>query len=143
MNHDSAQAQIAAVRAAQHRLRQQGAHADPLEVVRVHVDAVHTREPALMAADYAEGARIRRGQALEIPAAYFVQAVQRLGASRLQVHELKLAEPGAAGAAGAAVVLMHWELTGGAAHGTRGTDTFTVRGDRIVDQHVQLHTPDY
>ena len=38
---------------------------------------------------------------------------------------------------------MRWELLGGPAHGTRGLDTFTVLNDRIVDQHVQLHTPDY
>jgi hypothetical protein len=38
---------------------------------------------------------------------------------------------------------MHWELQGGPGNGTRGTDTFTIRGDRIVDQQVVLHTADY
>ena len=129
-----------AVRAAQRRLRLQGAQADPLAVVQVHVDAVRTRDPALMAADYTPEARILRGQALEIPALYFAQAVQRLGSSRLQVHALELAQPRSDGRA---QVLMRWELLGGPAHGTRGLDTFTVLDDRIVDQHVQLHTSDY
>jgi hypothetical protein len=38
---------------------------------------------------------------------------------------------------------MRWELRGDAADGTRGTDTFTVVGDRITDQQVVLHTADY
>jgi hypothetical protein len=132
-----------AVRAAQRRLRLQGAQADPVAVVQVHVDAVRTRDPALMAADYTPEARIRRGLALEIPLLYFARAVQRLGSSQLQVHALELAQPHWERGDGGLQVLMRWELLGGPAHGTRGLDTFTVLNDRIVDQHVQLHTPDY
>jgi hypothetical protein len=133
----------ASVRAVQQSLRLQGAAADPLAVVQAHIDAVHTGDPALMAADYAEEARIRRGAAIEVPAHYFPQAVRRLGHSRLLVHSLQRVWPEPPFTARGAVVSMQWELLGGGAHGTRGTDTFTVVGDRIVDQQVQLHTPDY
>jgi hypothetical protein len=132
----------AAVMAAQRALRAQGAAADPLGVVQTHIAAVHTGDPVLMAADYSDQARITRGAKVEIPAQYFPRAVQRLGASRLLVHALQRCEA-ASVQAGSTTVVMQWELQGGAGHGTRGTDTFTIRGDRIVDQQVILHTPDY
>lgn len=68
-------------------------------------------------------------------------ALQRLGSSELVVHGLARApdDPAHAGAR----IVMQWELRGGRAGGTRGTDTFTVQGDRITDQRVALHTPDY
>jgi hypothetical protein len=131
-----------AVQAAQHGLRLQGARADPLAVVQAHIAAVHTRDPALMAADYSDGARITRGADSEIPAQYFPRAVLRLGTSRLLVHELLCSTP-ANGPAGCSIVTMQWQLQGGPGNGTRGTDTFTIRGDRIVHQQVLLHTPDY
>ena len=132
------------VRAAQQALRAQGAAADPLAVVRAHIAAVHTRDPALMAADYADTARITRGSAVEMPAPYFARAVQRLGSSRLVVRSLQKHEGDPATRhAGCVDIVMQWELQGGPGHGTRGTDTFTIRGDRIVAQHVVLHTPDY
>jgi len=40
-------------------------------------------------------------------------------------------------------ISMRWELRGDRADGTRGTDTFTVSGDRITDQQVVLHTTDF
>lgn len=132
----------AAVQALQRALRAQGAAADPLAVVQAHIAAVCSGDPLLMAADYADCARITRGTDIEIPAQYFPRAVQRLGASRLQVHRLqRTALPGLP--AGCSAVTMHWELQGGPGNGTRGTDTFTIRGDRIVDQQVVLHTADY
>lgn len=132
----------AEVQAAQQVLRQQGAAADPLAVVQAHIAAVHTRDPELMAADYCDGARITRGADSEIPAQYFPRAVQRLGTSRLLVHDLRCSAAGNT-PAGCSIVTMQWELQGGPGNGTRGTDTFTIRGDRIVHQQVQLHTPDY
>lgn len=132
----------AAVQAAQQTLRAQGAAADPLAVVQAHIAAVHTGDPVLMAADYSDQARITRGAAIEVPAQYFPRAVQRLGASRLLVRSLQCSVvPGMEPAD--STVIMQWELQGDQCHGTRGTDTFTIRGDRIVDQQVVLHTPDY
>ena len=138
---DAPQSRVA-VMAAQQALRAQGAAADPLGVVQTHIAAVHTGDPVLMAADYSDRARITRGAKLEIPAQYLPRAVQRMGASRLLVHTLQRRET-ASLQAGATTVVMQWELQGGAGHGTRGTDTFTIRGDRIVDQQVILETPDY
>ena len=65
----------------------------------------------------------------------------RLGSSMLVVHGLERV-PGPPDAAGTRIA-MQWELRGDAADGTRGTDTFTVVGDRITDQQVVLHTADY
>lgn len=139
---DDARPSRESVQAAQHALRMRGAAADPLAVVQAHIAAVHSGDPGLMAADYADSARITRGADVEIPAQYFPRAVQRLGTSRLHVHALeRLAQPGLP--AGCSLVTMQWELQGGPGHGTRGTDTFTILGDRIVDQQVVLHTPDY
>ena len=133
----------AAVLAAQQTLRMQGAAADSLAVVQAHIAAVHTGDPVLMAADYSDQARITRGAVVEIPAQYFPRAVQRLGTSRLLVHSLQRSTPARLQAGCGAVVVMQWELRGGRGHGTRGTDTLTIDGDRIVDQQVVLHTPDY
>ncbi len=133
---------IDSVRAMQRVLREQGPAADPLAVVQAHVAAVHSGDPQLMAADYAPGARITRGSMLVDPQSYFPTVVQRLGASRLVVESLALAAPDPIGATGR-VVTMHWRLEGGQAHGTSGTDTLHVQGDRIVAQQVQLHTADF
>ena len=131
-----------AVRALQRVLREQGPAADPLAVVRAHVAAVHCGDPQLMAADYGQGARITRGSTVVDPHSYFLTVVQRLGASRLVVESLELAAPDPVGAWGR-VVTMRWRLDGGQAHGTCGTDTLHVQGDRIVAQQVQLHTGDF
>ena len=131
-----------AVRALQRVLREQGPAADPLAVVRAHVAAVHCGDPQLMAADYGQGARITRGSTVVDPHSYFLTVVQRLGASRLVVESLELAAPDPVGAWGR-VVTMRWRLEGGQAHGTSGTDTLHVQGDRIVAQQVQLHTADF
>ena len=133
---------IDSVRAMQRVLREQGPAADPLAVVRAHVAAVHSGDPQLMAADYAPEARITRGSMLVDPQSYFPTVVQRLGASRLVVESLALAAPDPIGATGR-VVTMHWRLEGGQAHGTSGTDTLHVQGDRIVAQQVQLRTADF
>lgn len=130
------------MRALQRALRAQGAAADPLAVVKAHIAAVHSGDPVLMAADYADAARITRGADIEVPAQYFPRAVQRLGTSRLHVHGLQRGTPPGL-PEGCSIVTMQWELQGGPGHGTRGTDTFTIRGDRIVDQQVVLHTADY
>jgi hypothetical protein len=76
-----------------------------------------------------------------VPREYFPLALQRLGISTLVVHSLQQST-GESPASGVRIA-MQWELRGGAADGTRGTDTFTVVGDRITDQQVVLHTPDY
>ncbi len=128
--------------AMQRVLREQGPAADPLAVVRAHVAAVHCGDPQLMAADYGQGARITRGSTVVDPHSYFLTVVQRLGASRLVVESLELAAPDPIGAMGR-VVTMRWRLDGGQAHGTCGTDTLHVQGDRIVAQQVQLHTADF
>ena len=133
---------IASVRAMQRELRDQGLAADPLAVVRAHVAAVHCGDPLLMAADYAPGARITRGSTVVDPQSYFQTVMQRLGASRLVVESLELAAAPPVGAAGR-VVTMRWRLEGGVAHGTCGTDTLHVLGDRITAQQVQLHTADF
>ena len=131
-----------AVRALQRVLREQGPAADPLAVVRAHVAAVHCGDPQLMAADYGQGARITRGSTVVDPHSYFLTVVQRLGASRLVVESLELAAPDPDGAM-KRIVTMRWRLDGGQAHGSCGTDTLHVQGDRIVAQHVQLHTADF
>lgn len=113
-----------------------------MAVVRAHVAAVHTRDPALMAADYTPAARITRGSEVVAPQAYFALAVQRLGTSVLVVRSLSL-DPSWQPGGGPARVVMQWELHGDKAQGTRGTDTFTVQGDRITDQQVRLLTADY
>lgn len=131
-----------AVSEMQATLRAQGQAADPLQVVRAHVAAVHSRDPGLMAADYACGARITRGAGDVDPAAYFAQAVHRLRSSELVVHALRQ-EGNPPERPDLARIVMDWELQGDRAHGTRGTDTFLVSGDRIVDQQVVLHTADF
>lgn len=128
-----------AVRAMQAALRAQGAAADPMAVVLAHIEAVRCGDAALMAADYTDAARITRGAQVVVPREYFPLVLERLGPSRLMVHSL---QAGPATAAGTPVA-MQWELRGGKADGTRGTDTFTVQGDRIVDQRVVLHTADF
>ena len=133
---------VDAVRAMQRLLREQGPRADALAVVRAHVAAVQCGDPQLMAADYAPGARITRGSTVVDPQSYFLTVVQRLGASRLVVLSLELAIATPVAAAGH-VVTMCWRLDGGQAHGTSGTDTLQVQGDRIVGQQVELHTPDF
>ncbi len=129
------------VLALQARLRAQGAGADPMAVVQAHIAAVRCSDAALMAADYTDAARITRGADVVVPREYFPLALQRLGISTLVVHSLQQST-GESPASGVRIA-MQWELRGGAADGTRGTDTFTVVGDRITDQQVVLHTPDY
>jgi len=131
-----------AVSEMQAMLRAQGQAADPLQVVHAHVAAVHSKDPVLMAADYACGARITRGADCVDPAMYFAQAVQRLGSSQLCVHALRQ-EDNSPERPDLSRIVMEWELQGDRAHGTRGTDTFYVSGDRIVDQQVVLHTADF
>lgn len=131
-----------AVRAIQAALRAQGAVADPMAVVQAHIAAVRCGDAGLMAADYGDAARITRGADVVVPRDYFPLALQRLGPSELVVHSLTTGTSTDPGQAGTRIVLQ-WELRGGKADGTRGTDTFTVRGDRIVDQQVVLHTADY
>lgn len=131
----------AAVVALQSQLRAQGATADPIDVVQAHIAAVRCGDPELMAADYTDAARITRGGAVVIPREYFALALKRLGSSVLVVHGLDRA-PGPPNAT-ATRISMRWELRGDRADGTRGTDTFTVSGDRITDQQVVLHTTDF
>jgi len=130
-----------AVLALQAALRAEGASARPLAVVQAHIAAVRCGDAALMAADYSDAARIRRGTQVVVPREYFPLALRRLGTSELVVHSL--AEVAPDGPAHSTRIAMHWELRGDQANGTRGTDTFTVVGDRITDQQVVLHTADY
>ena len=130
-----------AVLALQSPLRRQGASADPMAVVQAHIAAVRCGDAVLMAADDTDAARITRGSTVVIPREYFPLALARLGSSMLVVHGLERV-PGPPDAAGTRIA-MQWELRGDAADGTRGTDTFTVVGDRITDQQVVLHTADY
>ena len=131
----------AAVGAVQAALRTQGAAADAMAVVRAHIAAVRCGDAELMAADYADAACITRGTTVVIPHEYFPKALQRMGNSVLVVDSLSqiTADDKASGT----LVVMQWALRGGVADGTRGTDTFTVVGDRITRQQVDLHTPDY
>lgn len=131
----------AAVLAMQAALRSQGAAADAMSVVRAHIAAVRCGDPVLMSADYAETARIKRGTMVVVPREYFPSALQRMGSSVLVVHDLSQLSAG--DQSSGALIVMHWALSGGAAHGTRGTDTFTVVGDLITHQQVDLHTPDF
>ncbi len=132
-----------AVRDLQAALRTQGAAADPMAVVQAHVAAVHSGDPELMAADYHADARITRGAQVVVPLPYFRQAIGRLGDSRVVVKSLRRDPAAVADMPGAARIVMEWEMHGGKAAGTAGTDTFVVRGDRIVDQQEVLHTADY
>lgn len=129
-----------AVLALQSTLRMQGASADPMAVVQAHIAAVRCGDAVLMAADYTDDARITRGSDVVVPRDYFPLALQRLGFSTLVVHHLEVL---GSATAGATRIAMQWELRGDKADGTRGTDTFTVIGDRITDQQVVLHTDDY
>lgn len=131
-----------AVRALQQMLRSSGINADPLAVVQAHVAAVRTGDPVLMAADYAPQALITRGSQIVAPRAYFPGVARRLGNSRLVVSAITVASPTGT-APEVSTVTMHWQLAGGRADGTRGTDTFLVHADRIVHQTVLLHTADF
>ncbi len=125
-------------------MRAQGTRADPLAVVQAHVAAVRTGDPVLMAADYSPDARIARTGSLHVPLDFFRRAVARLNTSELVVSTLERgASTGTPGGTARATITMQWQLRGGAADGTRGTDTFSVQGDRIVAQQVVLHTADY
>ena len=129
------------VRAMQSALRAQGATADAMAVVRAHIAAVRCRDPVLMAADYAEAARITRGQTVVVPRDYFPRALERMGQSVLVVNSLT--QVASLDEASGTLVVMQWALSGGPADGTRGTDTFTVVADRITHQQVDLHTADF
>ena len=131
----------AAVLAMQAALRTQGAAADAMSVVRAHIAAVRCGDPVLMSADYADNARIVRGTTVVVPREYFPEALLRMGNSVLVVHDL--CEPNAGDKSSGTRIMMHWALSGGGADGTRGTDTFTVVGDLITHQQVDLHTPDF
>ncbi|MEY4266818.1 MAG: hypothetical protein RIS90_1353 [Pseudomonadota bacterium] len=122
-------------------LRTQGAAADAMAVVEAHVAAVRCGDADLMSADYTEAARITRGMHQVVPRDYFPLALQRLGCSQLVVHSLTRIDADAS--ASGTRIAMQWALCGGRADGTRGTDTFTVVGDRITHQQVDLHTADY
>lgn len=129
------------VLALQSTLRMQGTSANPMAVVQAHIAAVRSGDAVLMAADYTDAARITRGTDVVVPHDYFPLALRRLGSSILVVHHLELLPDSSP--AGGTRIAMQWELRGGEADGTRGTDTFTVVGDRITDQQVLLHTADY
>lgn len=132
----------AAVAALQGMLRSSGINADALAVVQAHVAAVRTGDPELMAADYAPQALITRGLQVVAPRAYFPGVALRLGGSRLVVSAITVAPPTGTGP-DVSTVTMHWQLAGGRANRTCGTDTFVVRADRIVQQTVVLHTADF
>ena len=132
----------AAVAALQGMLRSSGINADALAVVQAHVAAVRTGDPELMAADYAPQALITRGLQVVAPRAYFPGVVQRLEGSRLVVSAITVAPPTGTGP-DVSTVTMHWQLAGGRANRTCGTDTFVVRADRIVQQTVVLHAADF
>lgn len=122
-------------------LRTRGAAADAMAVVQAHIAAVRCGDAVLMSADYTESARIVRGRQQHVPSEYFPLALQRLGGSVLVVHSLTRIDAGES--AFGATIVMEWALCGGRADGTRGSDTFTVVGDRITQQRVDLHTADF
>ncbi len=130
-----------AVLVLQAALRTQGAAADAMAVVQAHIAAVRCGDAVLMSADYSESARIMRGKQQHVPHEYFPLALQRLGSSVLVVHGLTRIDAGASEPG--THIAMQWALCGGRADGTRGTDTFTVVGDRITHQQVDLHTADF
>lgn len=122
-------------------LRAQGAAADAMSVVRAHIAAVRCGDAELMAADYTDAARITRGRTVVVPHEYFPKALQRMGKSVLVVDSLS--QVTAHDKAFGTLIVMQWALRGGQADGTRGTDRFTVVGDRITHQQVDLHTADF
>ena len=130
-----------AVLVLQAALRTQGAAADAMAVVQAHIAAVRCGDAVLMSADYTEAACIMRGRQQVVPCEYFPLALQRLGSSVLVVHSLTRIAAGER--APGTHIAMQWALCGGRADGTRGTDTFTVVGDRITHQQVDLHTADF
>ena len=130
-----------AVLVLQAALRTQGAAADAMAVVQAHIAAVRCGDAVLMSADYTEAACIMRGRQQVVPCEYFPLALQRLGSSVLVVHSLTRIAAGER--APGTHIAMQWALCGGRAGGTRGTDTFTVVGDRITHQQVDLHTADF
>lgn len=110
----------------------------PDEVVRHHLDAVRSGDPAAMAADYAEGAMIERPDATYRGRAaireYFHTVPDRLGGGSVVFDEI---EPRSDGA------VVTWRIEGGPGDGSRGRDTLVVVDGAILRQRVELAGPDF
>lgn len=107
-----------------------------VEVARRHLDAVLHGDPTAMAADYAEDAELLRAgeshrgrPAIE---AYFRTVPDRLGDAAVVFDEL---------AVDGQTATFRWHLEG-SAHAS-GTDRLTIRDGLIVQQVVELDTPDF
>lgn len=107
-------------------------------VVDRHLDAVRSGDPAAMAADYADDAVLERPDGTHrgraAIAAYFRDVPQRLGQGRVVFDRTEVDGD---------VAVFWWRIVGGPADGVAGHDTCTVRGDRIVTQHVVLDRDDF
>lgn len=110
----------------------------PADVVARHVAAVAGGDPAAMAADYAPGAVLLRGddryEGQPAIRRYFDGLARRLAGGTVQ-----FGEPVADGD----VVRFSWRIAGGPAGGTAGTDTCVVRDGAIVEQRVALDGADF
>ncbi|MDH4278644.1 MAG: nuclear transport factor 2 family protein [Acidimicrobiia bacterium] len=107
------------------------------EVINRHLAAVTARDPVALAADYAPDAVLRRGadehRGWRAIADYFDSVPARLGGLHFS-SQLSSQEP----------TTVRWEITDGTnAVVARGTDRYRVAGGRIVEQTVELDTPDF
>ena len=111
----------------------------PPSVVRRHMDAVLSGDPAAMAADYAHDAVIERPDQTIVGrdaiAEYFRGVPTRLAGGRVTFESVDVHD--------AEHVTFHWRLLGGPADGTAGADTVVVRDGRIAHQRVQLAAGDF
>lgn len=91
-----------------------------------------------MAADYTEDAVLVRGgeehRGRAAIGAYFRTVPDRLGNGRIEFDGTTMEGDTA---------VFWWRIVGGPSDGTAGHDRCTIRGDRIVAQHVHLDDDDF
>ena len=111
----------------------------PRRVVEDHLGTIAGGDPAAMAADYAAGAVLARGEArysgAEAIAGYFESVPRRLAGGSV-VFGQRTEHPDGR-------VSVRWRIDGGPAGGTSGCDTFTVSGGAITHQSVALDHADF
>lgn len=113
------------------------ARRSPDEVINRHLAAVIARDPVALAADYASDAVLRRGadkhQGWRAIADYFDTVPRRLNGLNFS-YQRSLREP----------TTVRWEISDADdAVVASGTDRYAVAGGRIVEQSVELDTPDF
>ena len=108
-------------------------------VVRAHMIAVESGDPAAMAADYAIDAVIERpGMTITGKAAiqeYFGGVPQRLGGGIVVFDSVTEDGPDAA--------TFRWRIQGGPGDGSSGADTVRIADGLIVHQIVRLDSTDF